>query len=114
MDQLEQEDWLDRNLREAAPYIDDGGFTARVLEQLPPTRKRHQFLRATILLVSSILASALSFVLSGNARFIAAGVERFATLPMIWIFGVAAAAGAIITSAGLAAAIYKTRELQSY
>ena len=36
MKQVNQEDWLDRELREAAPYIDDEGFTARVLQQLPP------------------------------------------------------------------------------
>ena len=35
MDEIEQEDWLDRKLREAAPYIDDDGFTARVMEAIP-------------------------------------------------------------------------------
>ncbi len=38
MNEIKQEDWLDRQLREAAPYIDDEGFTARVLQQLPPPR----------------------------------------------------------------------------
>jgi len=29
------DDTLDRQLREAAPYIDDEGFTARVMAKLP-------------------------------------------------------------------------------
>jgi len=50
MEQVNQEDWLDGELREAAPYIDDEGFTARVLQQLPPPRRSHDLLRAVILL----------------------------------------------------------------
>ena len=38
MNEVKEEDWLDRQLREAAPYIDDKGFTARVLQQLPAPR----------------------------------------------------------------------------
>ena len=35
MDNQFQEDWLDTRLREEAPYIDDDGFTAKVIQQLP-------------------------------------------------------------------------------
>ena len=35
MDEQLQEDWLDRRLREEMPYIDDAGFTARVVQKLP-------------------------------------------------------------------------------
>ncbi len=50
MDEKQQEDSLDRQLREAAPYIDDDGFTVRVLRQLPPPRRGRDSLRAVILL----------------------------------------------------------------
>jgi hypothetical protein len=101
-------------LREGAPYIDDAGFTARVLQQLPHRPKRLQAVRAVILFLSAVLASALSFVLSGNAHFVAVTVERIATLPVLWLLAIAAGVGAVVTSAGLTAAIYKMRQPQSY
>ena len=39
MNEETQEDWLDRRLRDAAPYIEDDGFTARVLRQLPAPQR---------------------------------------------------------------------------
>lgn len=114
MNQLSQEDWLDRQLREAVPYLDDAGFTARVMRQLPPPRRRHQLARAAILLVTTIAASALAFVLSGSGRFITAGVEWMATLPILWVLAAAVVSGVLVTAIGLAAAISKTHELQSY
>ena len=114
MDNGNSEDWLDRQLREAKPYIDDGGFAARVMSQLPPRRRHSQSLRAAILLGMTILASGLSFFLSGNARFIALNVEKVATLPMLWIFILALSCGLLVTGAGLVAALSKSRELQSY
>ena len=41
---------LDRQLREAAPYIDDDGFTARVMARLPAAQREPRWLRAMILL----------------------------------------------------------------
>lgn len=114
MDNGNSEDWLDRKLREAKPYIDDGGFAARVMSQLPSRRRHFQSLRAVILLGMTILASGLSFFLSGNGRFIALDVEKVATLPMLWIFTLALSCGLLVTGAGLIAAISKTREIQSY
>lgn len=39
MKQPEESDSLDRMLRERAPYIDDGGFTSRVVAALPRRRQ---------------------------------------------------------------------------
>ena len=113
MDEANQQDLLDRQLRDAVPYIDDAGFTARVMKQLPRRRKHRQAVRATILLVTAILASGLSFVLSGNARFITIDIERVANLPVQWVFAIAVASGLLLTGLGLIAAVFKTRELQS-
>ena len=54
MNEMEQ-DWLDKKLQEAAPYIEDDGFTARVLRQLPAPQVRFQFLRPFILVAASAL-----------------------------------------------------------
>jgi hypothetical protein len=112
MKQVNQEDWLDRELREAAPYIDDGGFTARVLQQLPPPRRSHDLLRAAILLGMTFLASVLAYVVSGGGRFVSITLERLAVLPALWIFVLALASGLVIAAAGAAAAISRDRGLQ--
>ena len=113
MKQMNQEDWLDRELREAAPYIDDEGFTARVLQQLPPPRHRHDLLRAVILLGTALLASVLAYVVSGGGRFVSETLERLAALPALWIFVLALASGLVIAAAGAAAAVSRDRGLQS-
>jgi hypothetical protein len=112
MNQVNQEDWLDRQLREAAPYIDDEGFTARVLQQLPSPRRSHDLLRAAILLGMTFLASVLAYVVSGGGRFVSITLERLATLPALWIFVLALASGLVIAAAGATAAISRDRDLQ--
>jgi hypothetical protein len=109
MKQMNQEDWLDRELREAVPYIDDEGFTARVLQQLPPLRRRHDLLRAAILLGMAFLASVLAYVVSGGGRFVSVTLERLAALPALWVFVLALASGLVIAAAGATAAISRSR-----
>lgn len=108
---VNREDWLDRQLRDAAPYIDDAGFTAGVLKKLPPPRPRRESFRSIVLLGITLLASTLAYVLSDGGRFIAVTMERVAALvPMMWILALALACGLLITGAGLAAAVSKSRE----
>ena len=113
IEQVNQEDWLDRQLREAAPYIDDEGFAARVLQQLPPPRRRHDLLRAAILLGMTLLASVLAYVVSGGGRFISVTVDRLAALPALWVFVLALASGLVIAAVGAAAALSRERGLQT-
>ena len=113
MNQVNQEDWLDRELREAAPYIDDEGFTARVLQQLPPPRRGHDLLRAAILLGMTFLASVLAYVVSGGGRFVSITLERLAALPALWIFVLALVSGLVIAAVGATAAISRERGLQT-
>jgi anti-sigma factor RsiW len=112
MNEMNQEDWLDRELREAAPYIDDEGFTARVLQQLPPPRRRHELLRAAILLGMTLLASVLAYVVSGGGRFVSVTLEHLAALPALWVFVLALASGLVIAAVGATAAVSKGRALQ--
>jgi hypothetical protein len=113
MKQVNQEDWLDRELREAAPYIDDEGFTARVLQQLPAPQRRRELLRAAILLGMTFLASVLAYVVSGGGRFVSVTFERLAALPALWVFGLALASGLLVAAAGAVAAISKGQVLQT-
>jgi hypothetical protein len=112
MDEKEQEDWLDRQLREAAPYIDDEGFTARVLRQLPAPRRGRNSLRAVILLGITLLASALVYVLSDGGHFLIVVAARLTTLPTLWLLILALGSGILVMAGGIIAAICKTRELQ--
>lgn len=113
MNQVNQEDWLDRQLREAAPYIDDDGFTARVLQQLPPPRRGHELIRAAILLGMTLLASVLAYVVSGGGRFVNVTVERLAALPALWVFVLALATGLVIAALGATAALSKAQILET-
>jgi hypothetical protein len=113
MDEANLEDQLDQQLREAVAYIDDDGFTTRVLRQLPPRRRPRQSLRAIILFGTTILASALAYLLSDGGRFVSVHCERLATLPTLWLFALALGSGMLVTAAGVVAAISKSHELQS-
>jgi hypothetical protein len=93
------EDWLDAQLREEAPYIDDAGFTAGVVQKLP-TRPVGHSLRAAILIGLTLVASLIAF-LSGGGWFIAEGVSRFALLPLPIIWLSAAAATGLVMAGGL-------------
>jgi hypothetical protein len=112
MDEKQQEDWLDRQLREAAPYIDDEGFTARVLQRLPPARRGGDSLRAVILLGITLLASALAYVLSDGGRFVVVAMERLTTLPTLWIWAFAFGSGLLVMAGGVIAAMFKTGQFR--
>jgi hypothetical protein len=113
MDETNQEDWLDRQVREAAPYIDDDGFTTRVLQKLPAARPHRQSLRAVILIATTLLACALAYVLSDGGRFLALELVRLTALPTLWLLVLAVGSGILVMAGGLIAAISKTSEVQS-
>jgi hypothetical protein len=113
MNEISQEDPVDRELREAAQYIDDNGFTARVLQQLPAPRRPRRSLRGAILLAATLLASALAYLASDGGRFVVVAMERLAALPALWLFALAFGSGILVMTAGTIAAIAKGSELQS-
>lgn len=84
-DELTELGWLDAKLREEAPYIDDAGFTAGVMQKLP-ARRASRSVRALILMVAAIAASAAAYFLSGGGRFIyeaVAHAELFSPLIIV-------------------------------
>src|SRR5438105_15324570 len=82
MNAMIDDETLDRQLREAAPYIDDDGFTARVMARLPAARRESRWLRAMILLGLAILGSGIAYSLSGG--FVREGVIQLSNFP-IWL-----------------------------
>ena len=108
MDEMLQEDWLDARLRDEAVYIDDAGFTARVVQRLPAPRQRRSY-RALILFGVTLLASVITYVVSDGGKFIGAGIDRLAGLPLLWILALTLTCSLILTSIATAAALAKTR-----
>ena len=105
MDEQLQGDWLDRCLREAMPYIDDAGFTARVVQKLPAPSRQDSF-RAPILISITLQASVVTYLASDGGRFLIVAAYQFASMPLVFISLVAIcgtlAATAVATGAALA------------
>src|SRR4051812_2860713 len=111
MNDNDELDLLDRRLREAAPYIDDAGFTRRVLQALPaPRRRAVESFRAMILLSITVLGSLLAYFLSDGGRFISEGVVKLAYGSPVMMFLAAIVSGLVVTGLGMAAALWKSRE----
>jgi hypothetical protein len=113
MDETTEMDLLDRQLREAVPYIDDDGFSQRVLKKLPARRSRLQTMRATILFSATLLASIVAYVLSDGGRFVVDGIVRMAGMSPLMIIAIAAIAGLLIMAGGVAAAVFKNSQARS-
>jgi len=109
MDEQLHDDWLDRRLREEMPYIDDAGFTARVVQKLPAPQRRDSF-RALILIGITLLASVVTYLASDGGRFLIVTAYRFASMPLGFISLVAICATLIATAVAASAALAQTRE----
>ena len=106
------QDWVDELLRrdaaEAADYIADAGFTARVLEQLPAVRALPAWRRPAIMLLWLVAAAFAAIALPGLAVDVARAFYRvFAALP----FSLSSLAFAIVALgvATWAAAVFALR-----
>lgn len=112
MNEMTEEDVLDRQLLEAAPYIDDNGFTARIVSQLPSVRRQRRSARAIILIGITALGSAIAYTLSGGGRFVNDGILRLSEFPvwllLIFAFGI----GLVVGGCAVIAAIRKTPEVR--
>lgn len=102
MDEQLQEDWLERRLREEMAYIDDEGFTARVVRQLPAAG-RHSY-RALILIGITLLASIVTYLASDGGRFLVVAAYRLAAMPLLFVSLVAIGCTVVMTAAAAGAA----------
>jgi hypothetical protein len=101
---------LDRQLREAAPYIDDDGFTARVMARLPEARRQPRWLRTMILLGLTILGSGIAYLLSGG--FVRNGLIQLSTFPIWLLLVFAFGCGLVIGGFAVIVALRKTPEVR--
>jgi hypothetical protein len=108
MDEQLQEDWLDRRLREEMPYIDDGGFTARVVQKLPAAQRDRSF-RALILLGITMLASAFAYVISDGGWFLVQAAYRFLSMPLLFVSLAAICFTFVMTGFAVSAAVQSVR-----
>ena len=108
MDGKLQEDSLDARLREEAPYIDDAGFTSRVVRKLPARQVRRSY-RAFILLGITLAACIAAFWFAGGTSLAFQTYANIAMLPVMWMWIFAAAVGVVVMVGGLAAAISRAR-----
>jgi hypothetical protein len=109
MDEQLQEDWLDRRLRDEMPYIDDAGFTARVVQKLPAPGRQRSF-RAAILLSITVLASIVTYLASDGGRFLIVAAYRLAEMPLLFISLVAISGTLVATAVAASAALSSARE----
>ena len=100
---------LDRQLRDAVPYIDDAAFTAKVLRQLPVQHAPAR-VRGLILIATTILASVLAYSLSGGGRFLTKFAFRLSDTPMTYLLALTLTLGLVIAGLGIAAAVFNNRE----
>ena len=112
MDEQLQEDWLDAKLREEAPYIDDDGFTSRVMQQLPaPARSGSQ--RHVILMGVAIIASLIAYLVSGGGTFLTDAAAFLVAMPLVTVCAIAGTSALVVMIVGASAAVSKSRELRS-
>ncbi len=110
MDEQLQDDWLDAQLREEAPYIDDAGFTAGVVKQLPAGRSRS--LRVVILLGVTFLACLVAYLVSDRGQFLADAATFLIAMPLATVCAIAGLCTMAVLGVSTYAATSKARELR--
>ena len=103
MEEQLQEDWLDARLREETPYINDDGFTARLIQKLPAQRPRRS-LRGAILLCAAIVASLLTYFLTDGGRFLVVEAYRLLSMPLLLVSLIAIVLTVVVTAIAACAA----------
>jgi hypothetical protein len=102
---------LDRQLREAVPYINDDGFTARVIASLPAVRREPQWLRALIVLGLALLGTGVAYVIGGG-HVVREGIIEFANFPIWLLLVFAFGSGLVVGAFAVIFAIRKTPEVR--
>ena len=112
MNGMIDDETLDRKLREAAPYINDDGFTARVMARLSAERRDPQWLRAMIVLGLALLGSGVAYLLSGGGRVVREGMIQMADFPIWLLLVFAFGCGLVVGAFAVIFAIRKTPEVR--
>ena len=110
MNPMIDDEMLDRQLREAVLYIDDDGFTARVMARLPAAPREPRWLRAMVLLGLALLGSGVAYLLSGG--LIRQGLIQMAEFPIWLLLVFAFGCGLVVGAFAVIFAIRKTPEVR--
>ena len=103
---------LDQQLREAVPYINDDGFTARVMARLPAVpRSEPQWLRAMVVLGLALIGTGIAYLLSGGV--IREGLNQMADFPIWLLLVFAFGCGLVVGAFAVIFAIRKTPEVRN-
>ena len=112
MNGMINDETLDRQLREAVPYIDDDGFTARVMASLPASPREHRWLRAMVLFGLALLGCGVAYLLSGGGRVVREGMIQMADFPIWLLLVFAFGCGLVVGAFAVIFAIRKTPEVR--
>jgi hypothetical protein len=107
------DDLLDARLRDETPYIDDAGFTARVMKQLPRHRVSSSTQRSFIILAATILSVVIAYFASDEGMFVHDAFVRMSALGPLQLLLVIFACGTAMTVAGLWTALRRTHDIAS-
>ncbi len=94
MEDFDIERQLDSLLSEEEPYINDGGFTRNMLNQLPTPVSRPDWLKPAVLITSTVLASSLAVAFLPDSRIITDRIGQLSSMSDLWM-------GLIVTGAML-------------
>ncbi len=101
-------DWLDARLRDEAPYLDDAGFTARVMHQLPARRQKRST-RTAIMGAIAFIACVVAYFASGGGTFLGESAAFLVAMPIVTVCVLAGFCGLLVMVFGTAAAMRTTR-----
>ena len=104
------DDLLDARLRDETPYIDDDGFTARVMRQLPARPRSFQMKRSLIILGAAILSAIIAYFASGEGMFVRDTLARLALLPPLQLLMLLVLCGTTMIIAGAWTAFTRARD----
>ncbi len=102
---------LDARLRDETRYIDDAGFTARVMKQLPRRRYSWSTQRAFIIFAATIVSVVIAYFASGEGMFVHDAFARVSGLRPLQLLLLIFVCGTGMTIAGLWAALTRTRDM---
>jgi hypothetical protein len=104
------DDLFDARLRDEMPYIDDDGFTARVMQQLPTRPRSLQLQRSIVILSAAILSVVVAYFASGEGMFVHQIFARLALLPPVQLLTLLVCGGITTLTAGVWAALSRARD----
>lgn len=101
-DSREFDQWLSRELTRNQPYIDDEGFTDRVMAQLPPRPPKRQAANIATLALLALIAGSLGLNLQGDWSWLHPLIQTFANLSLMdlvqWGLGMTLVLAGLVTA----------------